>query len=519
MQSPRNVVPERAAPTMKTGRSSRGRIELARRFARHGPVPLELEVVATLGAVGLLGQAPHVAEADGQRLGVGIGRQARVRAPRWRRRSPCRRLAGRMRLPADATDAAAACSIASVTRHARAHLPPVRWGRADDTVRGYDRRHVRGHPGRGRRDAPLAAEPRPDPQAVPAAPRRRPLPARGDGGPPRPAHRPRGHLRRHRRALRPARPRGRASHPRSATSSPSPWAATPPPPWPWPAISSTVRATRSWSACHADQAVARRGRLPRGALAAAARAAGGDIVTLGIEPTGPATGYGYVVADGRPGRPCRPAHLPGRTLRGEAHAGEGAGAHRRRPRLLERRLLRVAPRHPARRPGAARPRHRAPIAGWATAPRRGAAGLGAAWPADAITETYAELPARAIDYALLEPASLEGRRRRRAGGHRLERPRVVVGPARASRRPRQHGRHGRAAGHRASTSTATTSSSTPRAGGSWRSWASTTSSSWIRRTPCSSARPRSAQDVKRVVDRLRARRSRGPPLGRQPRRR
>ncbi len=55
---------------------------------------IELEVVAALGAVGLVRQAPHVGEADGQRLGVGVGREAGVRAPRG---AGVRRLGGRDR--------------------------------------------------------------------------------------------------------------------------------------------------------------------------------------------------------------------------------------------------------------------------------------------------------------------------------------------------------------------------------------------------------------------------------------
>jgi len=44
---------------------------------------VELEVVAPLGPVRLARDAPHVGEADGQRLGVGVGREARVRASWW----------------------------------------------------------------------------------------------------------------------------------------------------------------------------------------------------------------------------------------------------------------------------------------------------------------------------------------------------------------------------------------------------------------------------------------------------
>ena len=51
---------------------------------------------------------------------------------------------------------------------------------------------------------------------------------------------------------------------------------------------------------HADQAIHDAEGF-RAALAAAVdRAAAGDIVTLGIEPTAPATGYGYILATGQP---------------------------------------------------------------------------------------------------------------------------------------------------------------------------------------------------------------------------
>ena len=98
-----------------------------------------------------------------------------------------------------------------------------------------------------------------------------------------------------------------AGRARSPTSSESPWAATPRPPWPWPRRPSTDRTTRSWSCFRPTRPSATMTAFLAALRAAAERAAGGDMVTLGIEPTEPSTGYGYVVADGPPsayaGRP------------------------------------------------------------------------------------------------------------------------------------------------------------------------------------------------------------------------
>ena len=58
---------------------------------------------------------------------------------------------------------------------------------------------------------------------------------------------------------------------------------------------------------HADHRIADEAGFRAALAAAATRAAEGDLVTLGITPTGPETGYGYVLAMGDPadaaGRP------------------------------------------------------------------------------------------------------------------------------------------------------------------------------------------------------------------------
>jgi mannose-1-phosphate guanylyltransferase len=160
---------------------------------------------------------------------------------------------------------------------------------------------------------------------------------------------------------------------------------------------------------HADQAVTDEDGWRAALAAAAARAVLGDIVTVGIKPTGPATGYGYVVASGDPvqhgGRSTfrverfeeKPSPERAQELIASGRAYWNAGSFVwRRDTLLDG-LARHAPDIDA------------PIAGWAARhAARSPAALGP-WPAEAILEVYAGLPARAIDYALLEPASLAGR--------------------------------------------------------------------------------------------------------------
>ena len=135
----------------------------------------------------------------------------------------------------------------------------------------------------------------------------------------------------------------------------------------------------------------------RAALAAAVdTAADGSLVTLGVVPTGPATGYGYIVA-----------------ARDETRAPEGSA--RRVGRFVEKPSRERAQQLLADPAGvwwnagifvwrrdavlSALERHAPEVIG----PLR--AGLAAGDPPARI---YADLPARSIDYALLEPASVEG---------------------------------------------------------------------------------------------------------------
>ena len=146
------------------------------------------------------------------------------------------------------------------------------------------------------------------------------------------------------------------------------------------------------------------------ALAAAGeRAAGGDIVTVGIEPTEPATGYGYIIATGAPeahaGLPTyrvqrfeeKPSARRADELIARGRAYWNAGSFVWRRDVLLDGLARHAPDVDA------------PIAAWAAKHAHDPRVADHAWPADAIADAYAQVPSRAIDYALLEPASLEGR--------------------------------------------------------------------------------------------------------------
>jgi mannose-1-phosphate guanylyltransferase len=165
---------------------------------------------------------------------------------------------------------------------------------------------------------------------------------------------------------------------------------------------------------HADQAIADEAAFRAALAAAAERAGGGDIVTLGIEPTEPATGYGYILATGETARHAgrdtfrverfeeKPS--PARALEliagGRAYWNAGAFVWRRDTLLAG--LAEHAPDVDA------------PIGTWvarhAQGPARDDAAQDAgAWPGEAMAATYADLPARAIDYALLEPASVQGR--------------------------------------------------------------------------------------------------------------
>ncbi|MBA3308394.1 MAG: NTP transferase domain-containing protein [Chloroflexi bacterium] len=134
----------------------------------------------------------------------------------------------------------------------------------------------------------------------------------------------------------------------------------------------------------------------RDALAAAAEvAADGSLVALGTEPDAPATGYGYILAQGKPrvvgGMPAfsverfleKPSEERARELieGGRAHWNAGIFVWRR-DALLEG-LARYAPDI--------------------------LEALGGGLEGSDLGAAYAEVRATSIDYALLEPASLEGR--------------------------------------------------------------------------------------------------------------
>jgi mannose-1-phosphate guanylyltransferase len=160
---------------------------------------------------------------------------------------------------------------------------------------------------------------------------------------------------------------------------------------------------------HADQAIADEAGFRKALAAAIDRAAGGDIVTVGIEPTGPATGYGYILAAGEPvnhgGLPTyrverfeeKPSPERARALIDGGRAYWNAGAFVWRRDVLIDGLARHAPDVSG------------PIATWTAEHAGERRSSDDAWPAEGIADTYAALPARAIDYALLEPASMEGR--------------------------------------------------------------------------------------------------------------
>ena len=154
----------------------------------------------------------------------------------------------------------------------------------------------------------------------------------------------------------------------------------------------------------ADQAVADEDGFRAALAAAAERAATGDLVTLGVEPTEPSTGYGYVIATGE----------------AETHAERDTYRVQRfeeKPDLKRAREL-IASRSAFWNAGifvwqrsaaiAGLERHSGdisdPIRDWcAAASPSGEAG----WPGTAVASVYEDLRATSIDYALLEPASLE----------------------------------------------------------------------------------------------------------------
>ncbi len=155
----------------------------------------------------------------------------------------------------------------------------------------------------------------------------------------------------------------------------------------------------------ADQAVADEEGFRVALASACERAATGDMVTLGVEPTEPSTGYGYVIAgaDATLYGGCesyrverfeeKPDPARARELVTSRSAYWNAGIFVWRRSSVLAGLARHSPDISD------------PIGDWiAAAPRR----LEAGWPGTAMLETYDRLRATSIDYALLEPASLEG---------------------------------------------------------------------------------------------------------------
>jgi mannose-1-phosphate guanylyltransferase len=155
----------------------------------------------------------------------------------------------------------------------------------------------------------------------------------------------------------------------------------------------------------ADQAVRDEAAFRAALAAAAERAAEGDLVTLGVEPTEPSTGYGYVIATGEPA-----AHGGRDTYRVERFE-EKPTPERARELIASRAAFWNAGIFVWRRSAAIAglEKHAAdisdPIRDWAA----GAVPTGrAGWPGAALAETYGDLRDTSIDYALLEPASVEG---------------------------------------------------------------------------------------------------------------
>lgn len=146
----------------------------------------------------------------------------------------------------------------------------------------------------------------------------------------------------------------------------------------------------------ADHAIVDEAGFRSALTAAAARAAGGDLVTLGITPSGPETGYGYVLATGAPedaaGTPSwrverfveKPTVERATELLAGGNASWNAGIFVwRRGSVLDG--LRA---------------HAADILGDLETAL-------AAGP-DALVAAYPRVRATSIDYALMEPASVQG---------------------------------------------------------------------------------------------------------------
>ena len=287
--------------------------------------------------------------------------------------------------------------------------PPARTGWSG-TVQSPD---VRRHPRRRRRDAALAALPARASQAVPAAARRArrcsgATVERGPGA----ARRPGGRLRRRRAPPHGARAEraARAVPPRTSSASRS--AATPPRPIAFAADGRrSARPTRSWSSCRRTTSSPTRpgfrARCWRRAAAAGRPPPTGPLVTLGDRP--------------RPARrPATATSWRGRRRAGtsRAPASTWSGSWRSR-RPTPRRRSSPARRLVAWNAGifawsrdAIRAAPRAPRAGHPRPPSGPSAAPGA--PAE-LEAAYATVRATSIDYAVMEPASLAGRRRDGAG--------------------------------------------------------------------------------------------------------
>ncbi len=156
----------------------------------------------------------------------------------------------------------------------------------------------------------------------------------------------------------------------------------------------------------ADPAIGDEEGFRDGLAAAAERAADGDLVTLGVEPTEPSTGYGYVRSTGEAsehaGRPTfrverfeeKPTPERARELIASRSAYWNAGI------FVWQRSAAIAGL------GAYSADISDPIRDWcADNHSSGEAG----WPGAAMAETYQDLRDTSIDYALLEPASLEAK--------------------------------------------------------------------------------------------------------------
>jgi mannose-1-phosphate guanylyltransferase len=155
----------------------------------------------------------------------------------------------------------------------------------------------------------------------------------------------------------------------------------------------------------ADQAIRDEDGFRAALAAAGERAGGGDMVTLGVEPTEPATGYGYVIASGEStpysGRDSyrvhrfeeKPSPERAQALIASGSAYWNAGIFVWMRSCVVGGLERHAPDITI------------PIRDWIATAHRS---MGPGWPGSAMAQVYGQLRATSIDYALLEPASLEG---------------------------------------------------------------------------------------------------------------